>query len=706
MNRYLKTVFNYLGIGVAFAALTDILLTLICSIRQINPLLYKVSDAGVYPGRLFFICAGAAAGLIYVLFSGGKRSGEILSMWTKNLAPLWLLFFIPVTSFPGIFFAVAVIALTVFQVAGMWKKQLPELPGKYGSLIAISGGAIIALWGYFLQVHAFDTLHFVWGDWNQYAEHYQHLLSGNARFVQWCAGAGHWNLGVNLVMTALLKLWYAPHTIFMVNALCIASIVPLGYSLSTKCNLSRWMSVVLLILTVFNPVLSNQYLSLFYGFHPIVFFVPLLFGFFIAREYKCRWGMVILFILSLLVQETVCVFWAGYAIYLLCSKRWKSGITLFLLMVGLFLFFVKAVIPESHSTENYSQMFHYASLGNNMFEVAMSPFMHPAVFLKTVFERSSLCFVLAVFVPFLFGIVFKPLRLVALLPLLAGVILQGSPDVKSVMLQYGVECTAFLIIVMILNLKDIYPELRRPALCAVVFSTVLCGYLLGMIPGGKGPLKNLMARADGREMVVFLTKAVEQVRAERILATGKLRCQLQFYYPVRGCTEPFRHGDVILLDLHDTGMGGTAQIKDLRERIMKDKRVIPVTYCVWENHTIVMFKVMGHPGNWPPLPFLGVVKETDFAKFGNAFPIPDKSISLRGIYHNGRNIYRVRINKRVKDDFDIMLKLESAGMTKEVIVRFANGLLPASAVGEGTVFEFSVPGNLPEKQFADIVFIK
>ena len=124
-------------------------------------------------------------------------------------------------------------------------------------------------------------------------------------------------------------------------------------------------------------------------------------------------------------------------------------------MVGLFLFFVKAVIPESHSTENYSQMFHYASLGNNMFEVAMSPFMQPAVFLKTVFERSSICFVLAVFVPFLFGIVFKPLRLVALLPLLAGVILQGSPDVKSVMLQYGVECTSFLIIVMILNLKDI-----------------------------------------------------------------------------------------------------------------------------------------------------------------------------------------------------------------------------------------------------------
>lgn len=705
MKRDLKTVLFCLGTSVAGAGLTDALLTLFCTTVQINPLLYKVTAGNEHPFRWLFIFAGA---VMPILLTMPWRTGwqERLAAAEKILRPAWLLWLIPVTEFPGILLAVAVIALVVFQAFGVWQKQLPELPEKYGIFIALAGGALIAGWGYFLQVRAWDTLHFVWGDWNQYVEHYQHLLSGNARFIQWCAGAGHWNLGVNLIMTGLLKLRYAPDTVFIVNALCIASIVPLGYHLSIKCNLSRWMSVVLLILTAFNPVLSNQYLSLFYGFHPIVFFVPLILGFFIAREYKCRWMMVLLFVLSLLVQETVCVFWAGYAVYLLCRKQWKIGIILFCLMVGLFLFFVKAVIPESHSTDNYSQMFHYASLGNNVFEVALSPFTRPAVFFKTVFERSSLCFVLAVFVPFLFGIVFKPLRLVTLLPLLAGVILQGSPDVKSVMLQYGLECTVFSMIVMILNLKDIYPELRRPALCAVVFSTVLCGYLLGMIPGGKGPLKNLLARRDGKEMIGFLTTAVEQVKAERILTTGKLRCQLQFAYIVKHYTAAYRPGDIILLDLHDTGMEGNAGIEALRKSLIKDRRVMPVTYCIWENHSIVMFKVMAQPAKRPPLPFLGMINETDFVKFGREFPIPEKSVSLRGIYHNGRNIYRVRINKAVKDDFDIMLKLENGSTAKEVVVRFANGLVPAYAVGEETVFEFSVPGNLPEKQFADIVFIK
>ena len=703
MNKYLQTAFKITGLGVAGAVLVETLVMIFCAFGRIDPLFYKIDDFDAPWGRWIWWSIGAAA---TVLMTIPWRAGwqERLTALEKILRPAWLLWFIPVTGFPGILLATAVIALVVFQLMGAWKKQLPELPEKYGKLIALAGGAVIAVWGYRLQVRAFDSMHFIWGDWNQYVEHYQHLLSGNARFVQWFAGAGHWNFGVNLIMTGLLKLYYAPDTVFIVNALCIASIVPLGYWLSRKCGLSSWMSVVLLILTAFNPVLSNQYLSLFYGFHPIVFFVPLLLGFFIAGEYKNRYLMAACFLLSLTVQETVCIFWAGYALYLLCQKQWKSGILLLLAMAGAFLFFSRVVIPAAHGAENYAQMFHYAHLGNNIFEVALSPFTRPAVFFKTVFERASICFALAVFVPFLFGVVFKPLMLVALLPIFAGVILQGSPDVKTVMLQYGLECTVFSMIVMILNLKYIYPELRRPAVTAVLLSTVLCGYFMGMVPGGKGPLKKVLARPDGRELIGFFDQAAGQ--SERIVATGRLRGQFQFIRPTASIKESLRPGDAVLLDLHDNGIEIGREVSAFRRKLAADKRVVPVTYVIWENHTIVMFRVLNREVTLPGVPWLRQIPEKSFVRAGKLLRTTE-NYEFRYAKINNRNVYRFLLKKICMNDIEFVIQQkERSGNESVAVVSFGNGLFPAYSVKPGTMFEFALPGENVTDIAAQIYEIK
>ena len=692
MKTYSKILYpaiTALSLAAAVAALADTLTVLTVANGSVNPLKYQVMRFDIFSWHYIIAGFTGIAALIIALRNCKTAESE------RIFRPALLLWFIPGDSFPGILLAIAVIGFVVFQIAGYWKKPLPELPQKYGTLIAIAGGAAAAVWGYYLQSRAFDSLYFIWGDWNQYVEHYQYLLSGKAIFVQWCAGAGHWNFGVNLIMSAALKIWYAPDTVFIINALCIASVVPLGYWLSRKCNLSTWMSVVLLVLTVFNPVLSNQYLSFIYGFHPIVFFVPLLLGFFITREYKCRWAMAVLFVLSLLVQETVCVFWAGYAIYLLCCKRWKSGIALFAAMVGSFFFFSKVVIPAAHSAAEYSQMFHYAQLGSSMGEVLLSPLTRPGAFWGTLFERSSICFALAVFVPFLCGIVFKPLMMVTVLPIFAGVVLQGSPEVKSVMLQYGLECTVFCLIVMLINLKTVYPELRRPAVCSVLITTLSCGWLLGMIPGGRGPLKKILNRPSGIAMVDFLDRAAGD--AGRMIATGRIRGQFQFSRESVSLKNSYRPGDVIILDLHDNGVENGGDVAAFRRKLAADRRVVPVTYVIWENHTIVMFKVLPQEVVLPPIPWLRQQPETEFDKFGTLIDIPVKYCKLRALYHNGQMIYRAMLMENSSLDIEFALNHKFAdGSTKAVAVRFGNGLFPAYSAKPGTVFEFTVPCPPPQ----------
>ncbi len=692
-----------ISLAAAVAALSDALIKICYINAQINSLTYRVIRFNTIPFASGIAAVAGVAVLLAALAGKGSRM-ERVCMWEKITRPALLLYLVPCGTFPGILIAVAVIALVVFNLAGQWRKSLPELPEKYGTAIAVAGGVIVAVWGYYLQTRAYDTLHFIWGDWNQYVEHYLHLLSGKATLVQWCAGAGHWNFGVNLVMTTLLKLWYAPDTVFIVNALCIASVVPLGYWLSRKCNLSSWMSAVLLVLTVFNPVLSNQYLSLFYGFHPIVFFVPLLMGFFIAREYENRYLMAACFLLSLLVQETVCIFWAGYAVYLVCCKRWKSGIALFAAMVGLFFFFSSAVIPAAHGAENYSQMFHYSQLGSTMGEVLLSPVIRPGAFWGTVFDRSSVCFALAVFVPLLFGIIYKPLMLISILPIFAGVILQSSPDVKSVMLQYGLECTVFAVIVMILNLKRLYPEVRRPAVCAVLASTLLCGWMLGMVPGSQGLLKRLMNRPSGVEVMNFFDQAAGN--AKRIAATGRIRGQFQFQRPTAPLTD-IRPGDAVIIDLHDKGIEDGKRISALRKKLAADLRAVPVTYAIWKNHTIVMFRILPQPVPRPAVPWLRPVPEEIFAKAGGRSVLrKDGDFELRYARIKDKNVYRLYLKKAQSEDIELSIRQSNKTDTTEAVIAFGNGLFPAYSVKPGTMFEFALPGGVPEKVKVNVYYVK
>ena len=694
-SKILYPVVTALSLAAAVAALADTLTVLTGANELVNPLKYQVIRFN--NSSFHYIIAGFAgiAALIIAL-----RNRQIREM-ERFLRPAMLLWFIPVNAFPGILLAAAVIGLVVFQIAGCWKKPLPELPEKYGILIAAAGGAAVVVWGYYLQSRAFDSLHFIWGDWNQYVEHYSHLLSGRANFVQWCSGAGHWNLGVNLIMSAALKAWYAPDTVFIINALCVASVVPLGYWLSCKCALSRWMSVVILVLTIFNPVLSNQYLSFIYGFHPIVFLVPLLLGFFIAREYRCRWAMAVLLVLSLLVQETVCVFWAGYAIYLLCCKRWKSGMALFAAMVGLFFFFSKVVIPAAHSVAEYSQMFHYAQLGSSMGEVLLSPLTRPGAFFGTLFERSSICFVLALLTPFFWGLIPNPKLLIAVVPLAAGVCLQDSYECKNVLFQYGVEISVFAMIVTVLNWKKMAAEESpdrsifhfcslKKSVIGVLTATLLCGILLAFIPGNKGPASRILSRPDGGEMLDFITGAAGAFN--RVIATSRIRGHFQFSSVDCDIRTDYAPGDVIILDLHDRLIDRQEYVETLRQKIAADKKVVPVTYCIWENHTIVMFKVLPQEVILPPIPWLQVQPEAEFDKFGTLIDIPVKYCKLRALYHNGQMIYRAMLMENSSLDIEFALNHKFAdGSTKAVAVRFGNGLFPAYTAKPGTVFEFTVP---------------
>ena len=103
------------------------------------------------------------------------------------------------------------------------------------------------------------------------------------------------------------------------------SAVPCGYFLARSYRWERsaaaWFAVALAV----HFTLNNQTLSLFYGYHPIVWFIPLgmLFFGFKARGRRKTAGVMLA--LSLLVQETVAAVWFGYGFMLMFRRGAGCG---------------------------------------------------------------------------------------------------------------------------------------------------------------------------------------------------------------------------------------------------------------------------------------------------------------------------------------------------------------------------------------------
>lgn len=689
-----KSILRVISLFLAGCAATVTLYRFFFEISQVNAIFYDLIKVKNSPLPLWVAAAGAVLAILYPAISPSQFHDR-LRKCEKVCRPLLCLWFIPLT-FPYAVLTGFVFGWVFFNAVSQSDLKIPEFSPKITAAVITLLTLSAVYWGYFLQNSAYNSLYFIYGDWNQYVDHYHYLAGGNGGLFQWFSGAGHWNFGVNILMTVLLKYADAPDTVFLVNALAIASAIPLSYILMRKSNCGSTASLILAITVMLNPALSHQYLAHFYGFHPIIFFIPVILGFFICKENNNRIGMSILFLLSLLIQETVAIFWAGYALYLFTEKKWKTALLLFITSVLFFFCTTSFIIPRSAIAATsgvYAQNFHFAHLGNNLPEMLLSPFTRPGAFFGTLFHSSTFSFLLCVLIPLAWAAIFSPRLLLAGLPIAAGICLQKNPEMKSVMLQYSVELTTLCVAAAAAALKKADPSgkpmLRNAMLAAILVSTLFSLILYGFIPGGKERASMILNRKKADKLTSFIRESIGE-NPHRLIATSRIRGFFQFEYPSYGINTPYESGDIIVLDLNDPSVDSQQTIGDLRKKILSDRKAVPLTYAVFENNTHVIFKILDHPVPPVPLPFLRLMPPEAFAALGDNVAGVPENYSLR-IKRNGtKNICCFRINKAVNCDLELLFQVRgSDDSIKDIRVMFAHGLVPAYAMPAGVVFTFS-----------------
>ena len=411
--------FIHVGIlAVCFCSLAFGLRNLFFVIPKVDMLYHQVQvNQSSFPWGWCF--TGFLPVFFLLLYKDRRKN---LVRWSRAALPLLLL--LPVVLFLGrSFFSLPLILLilgwTIFRFSCLYGKSLrktfghsclpmnAEMTGPWLVFLLYAGAVC---WGFYMQYHAFRSFFLCYSDWGIYADAYMKLAYAGGSIGDWVSSGAHWNPGVNLLMAGLMKFCPLPEFIFLVNSSIIYSAAPLAYLLCRKKGLPQGYALFFAIAAILNPVYSNQSLSLFYGFHPINFMIPLLLCFFLFRETGKSVGMGIIFVLTLLVQETVFIFWIGYGIYLLFRKRWFSGAALIVISFSFFILIISVVLPRAIGTNFYPQTFLFERLGNTPSEIVLSPILRPKAFWEICFQWQNFAFLLTLLVPFFYYVEVKRLN--------------------------------------------------------------------------------------------------------------------------------------------------------------------------------------------------------------------------------------------------------------------------------------------------------
>jgi len=162
-----------------------------------------------------------------------------------------------------------------------------------------------------------------------------------------------------------------------------------------------------------------------FDFHPIAFLAPaFLAAFYFAEAGQWRW-MSLFLILAASAQEDAVLVVAFFGIYLMIKdagrpqdvRRRYVGITIFILSTAYFLLATKLIMP--YFGGGLLRLDRYAHLGGSFLEIAKNLFIHPSLFISTVFQWQKLVYLFWLFLPVVFLPILAPRELILLIPGLA-----------------------------------------------------------------------------------------------------------------------------------------------------------------------------------------------------------------------------------------------------------------------------------------------
>lgn len=478
---------------------------------------FRAFELGAPPLWLYVAALALGFGLIWKNPAPDRKLLRAL-LPTMPFAALW---FAPASIWMltgcGFGIAWAVFRLALAGAFAPLREPLGKVPQRVFPIL----GILIFILALFSSHLAYNRLYLNMSDWGVYAQTAWNTLRGDFLLDTWPNptgfSCGHFMPTFFLIAIPLFAICPSPWSLFVLNALCLTGGAGLLYWYARKKNIPANYAAALGIIYLLSPSLMNLNLCLFYGFNPVVLFIPLYILFswsYDARRFRTAWALMIA---SLLLKETFGVFWCGWGMAMLLRGNRKSGIAAILLGTATFLFAARVFFGVFGQPYIFDSQFQ--ALGGSLWEIALSPVLRPEAFWGQLLREKNALFLLLLLLP-TFPLSFnRPWLLLAPLPLLIFNCLRGSEQIVNLVQQYQLEAVLVLEVLMVqgfsrLNANNpvcrilrlgMSPEPRRnvrfAAVAAGVAGAFTAGYCFGQSFQGMNNLDMLDNFGDGAEMM-------------------------------------------------------------------------------------------------------------------------------------------------------------------------------------------------------------
>ncbi len=662
----------------------------------------------------------------------------------KFRAAVWpLLTLLPIglvqPEFPSLLFYVAVVSIVCYRLMAVWPGPSPferlVLPryAAWGLLSTFMAWSIV--YAYLLQSRSYDALYLAW-DWEAYFNTVDNTLKGNWFYCDLIGRnylGQHFSPSIALILGPFIWLCRTVQTLFAVNAVFLY-IGAIGlYALARAKQLGRGESLALSAIYILHPSLSSIATCLFYGFHDTNLAIPLVIFFFLALEKGWRKSAIALFLLTLLLKETVAIFWAftGLAIAIERPRR-KLGLAIAIGSAAYFLLTLKVIMPLFTNGVQYEFIgIYYGNLGNSITEIALSPIMKPGVFWGQLFRVTNLYFLALFMLPALITSVNRPRYFIGFIGILAFTFAKDSNETCTINSSYQSEILALLYVAAAYGLAKLAGfdgdasqkaplagglgdagrpsrKLAHAALAASLLAAALCYQLFALgCPFGK----NIWAKTridssldftpDLKRWQAYIPQGSTLAASTAIGAHFLTRNTVHSLEFQPNC-------EYVLLDLND-GIDG--KIEDYRRRLILSGRYSLVQFENVKRHAWLLFKREEPAAPLPKAVFKSsetqwerageILAENEFASAKIFLPPPEAKLAPPGS-KAAMLLFRLKAKPDCDLVFDFTIKARETGMMPAPFLRipFAHGILPAYMAEPGDCFQYAT--FLPEGEETEL----
>ena len=355
-----------------------------------------------------------------------------------------------------------------------------------------------------------------------------------------------------ILLAPIYSIFPDPSTLLYIQTVVIAAGSIFVFLIAKEVIKNKNLALALGTSYLLNPSIQRANL---YDFHPVTLATTFLLGmyyFYLKKKYV--WFCAFAF-LAAISKEQIWLIVALFGLLLFFShKKRIIGGLLFVFSTGMFYYLVSIAIPRALGSSHFA-LSYYSDLGDSPSAIIKAIIFSPQKIVGAIFKPEQIHYLIQVFSPVGYLVIFSPLYLIFAVPDLLINLLSNNTQLHQIYYQYTAAISPFIFISTIYGIKNIniyMPKIKSNFfIIYILLFSFFTAYLYGPLPGAQEANIDMFTKQvkDRQFIIDYLSRIPRQAS---VAASNNIGAHLSERQRIYTLPLGIDKADVIVFFLNDS----------------------------------------------------------------------------------------------------------------------------------------------------------